>query len=670
VRFLLILLTIALLLPIPLRSAPATALPPGDMPPPTPSERVKRAGTAADFDDAPYVIVLDSTVNRINDLGIAYTSQYVLYKALSEEGCRELAVLVWGYEPLSSYTDVIRVTVLRGDSLIDVSVRDTRDLPAPQSAIYWGNRIKLLQLPRLHVGDGVEVVTSRKGYSYALLDGDASAEDNRYVPPMRGEYFDIVLFRGTEPIIEKKYLLALPAAKRLHSQVYNGPLFAGTSYVADTTFYSWTARNMPAWKPQRSHPDNNDLMPKVVLATVESWEAKSRWFFEVNDGQFASSEPIKEKVREILTQAGVANGTDDQKAFELVHWVAQNIRYSGQSMGKGEGYTLHPGDMIFEQRSGVCKDIAGMLITMMRAAGLEANPAMTMAGSRIEEIPADQFNHCVVALHKADGSYVMYDPTWVPDYKDIWSKSESEQHYLIGSATGERLSRIRYSPPGESPMHVSHVGRISPDGALQGEFSFTSDGSMDSRLRRICANNRRSEISAVLAGMLKVISDRIEITSVEHGNHLDFKTSMWWRVKYRVPEYAVPVANGLEFRSPMMLLTTNSSTMFGPATGEWPEKRSDDVFLYTTQLLDGKETLQLPSGYKVQTPAQGKKVEETYAGFSGTAAETAGTFTVSQQMEVKRRQIPPDGYPGFRKMIKEAKDYAGTWFRAEKGGAR
>ena len=43
-----------------------------------------------------------------------------------------------------------------------------------------------------------------------------------------------------------------------------------------------------------------------------------------------------------------------EKIAAINHWVAQNIRYSGQTMGKGEGFTLHPGAMIFEQRSGVC----------------------------------------------------------------------------------------------------------------------------------------------------------------------------------------------------------------------------------------------------------------------------------------------------------------------------
>jgi len=646
-------------------------LPPGDSAPPTIFERIKKVGTAKEFENASHVIVFDSTINRVNDLGIAYTDSYILHKVLTEEGCRKLAVLIWGYEPLSSFVEIRGVSIVRGDSLISVSVDQVKDLPAPQSAIYWGNRTLLLQLPRLHVGDGIEIFMQRKGYSYALLDPpDVPPGNERYIPPMQGEYFDIVLFEATVPIVEKKYVLALPTAKRLHSQIYNGPMYSATGYVKDTIFYSWWVKNMPAWKTARSQPDESDILTKVVLATVESWEAKSRWFFEVNDGQFASTDAIQAKVKEILTKAGVAGGTDEQKAFELVHWVAQNIRYSGQTMGKGEGFTLHPGSMILEQRSGVCKDIAGMLITMMRAAGLDAHPAMTMAGSRIEQIPADQFNHCVVALKQADGSYVMYDPTWVPDYKDIWSKRESEQDYLIGSETGERLKRIPYSPPVESPMRVISQATISVDGTLDGVFEFQSDGSMDSPLRRLAVRSRKLELTNAIASMLRVISERVEIASCDHGDPFDFKKSMWWKIRYRIPEYALRVDSGYTFKSPMMQLTTNSSTLLVPATYDWPETRHDDLFFYTTELLDGTETIVLPSGFKAISPKKGKAVDETYAAFSGSSETTGAGLTVKQRVEIRRRQIPPEGYAGFRKAIGEAKAYAGTLFHAEKGEAR
>jgi hypothetical protein len=651
--------------------ADAPKLPPGDTGPLSVTEQVKKAGTAKEFDNAPYLVVMDSTVNRVTEDGVAHMDSYLLYKTLTDEGCRNLSVLSWGYEPLSSAVAIRSVSVIRGDSAIPVPVATAKDLPAPQSMIYWSNRIVLLQLPRLKVGDGIEVKMARKGYSYALLDQSGSAkEDDRYVPPMRGEYFDIVLFGGTEPVLTKKYVLALPAAKRLHSQIYNGPMYGSTSYSQDTTYYSWWAKNMPAWKPQRSNPEEPDVMPKVVLATAESWEAKSRWFFEANDGQFAATDEIKSKVNDILTAAGVLHGTDEQKAFELVHWVAQNIRYSGQTMGKGEGYTLHPGAMIFEQRSGVCKDIAGMLITMMRAAGLQANPAMTMAGSRIDQVPADQFNHCVVALHKPDGSYTMYDPTWVPDYKDIWSKYEAEQDYLIGSKTGEKLRRIPYSPPDESPMRVTNQAKILADGSLEGTFDFQSDGSMDSRLRRLVSGIRRTDLDLALAQRLHFIDDRIEIVGYQHGDAKDFKHSMWWKISYRVPGYATRIDSSYEFKSPMMQLTTNSSTLLAPATGEWPEQRHDGVFLYTTQLLDATETIALPTGFKVASPKKAETVDETYAAFTGSSEMNGGNLVVKQKVEIRRRQIPPEGYPGFRKALKEVKKYATTVFRAEKGVAR
>lgn len=40
--------------------------------------------------------------------------------------------------------------------------------------------------------------------------------------------------------------------------------------------------------------------------------------------------------------------------------------------------------MNYTDRCGVCKDIAGTLVSFLRMAGFEAYPAMTMAGSRVK----------------------------------------------------------------------------------------------------------------------------------------------------------------------------------------------------------------------------------------------------------------------------------------------
>ncbi len=644
-------------------------LPPGDKPPPTVFDRIKNAGTAKDFDSAAYVVVYDSTVNTVNDLGVTFTDKYVLYKVLTEEGCKELSVLSKGYEPLTNYVEFREVNIIRDSARIPVAMEGVRAVPAPQRGIYWADSLKMVQLPRLRPGDGIEAVTYRKGFSYALL-GAGEPPDERFVPPMPGQYFDIVRFEATVPMIYKKYVLRLPADKRLHSQIYNGPMYSSTTYTNDTTVYAWWAEDVKAWKPEPSRPDASDIVTKVVIATVESWEAKSRWFFDVNRNQFDPTEAIKTKVDEIFAEAGVTSGTEEEKAFELVHWVAQNIRYSGQTMGEGEGYTLHPGSMIFEQRSGVCKDIAGMLVTMMRAADMDSYAAMTMAGSRIEKVPADQFNHCVVALKKADGSFVMYDPTWVPFNKDIWSKYEAEQHYLVGSPEGEGLDRIVYSPAEDCPLRLTSSAKILPDGTLEGSFELEGEGTMDGRLRGIIYYYRMSELSDNLRRMLHNLSDRAELLEYKHGDVLDFHKAMRWEIDYRIPEYAQFIDSAYEFKSPMMQLTLDNRTLFRAGSLEWPEKRQDDVFFYTTQLLDAQETIKLPSGYALGEEKKSKGLDETYASCEGVAKMSGKELTVSQRVAVKRRQIPPDGYKGFRKVMQEVRKFAGTAFRAEKGGAK
>ncbi len=662
----LILLSIAILPALAL--AAAAAVPPGEPPSPTPFTRLEAAGGADAHPGADQVVVFEHAVNRVKPSGVTEVDGYRLIKLLTQEGCRDQSVLSWHYDPQSQFLDVREVNVLRGDERIAVDVAAIHDLPAPQSAIYWRDRVKTLQLPRLAPGDGIEIVTFSKGFTYALLGAVEAPDDDKYIPPMPGQYFDIVLFQQDDPIVEKRYELVLPADKRLHAETYNGPLYSAVTYDAATTTYSWWCKDMPARVHEPSQPDASDIVPKAVMATVESWEAKSRWFFDVNRGQFDVTPEIQAQVDAILGEAGLANAPDERKAKALVHWVAQNIRYSGQTMGEGEGFTLHPGQMIFEQRSGVCKDIAGMLITMMRAAGLDAQAAMTMAGSRIDEVPADQFNHCVTALRLPDGTWRMYDPTWVPYNNDIWSKSETEQHYLVGSPEGEGLSRIAYSPPAESPLQVRHKAELTAEGTLSGTLRLDGGGASDSRLRRIVNGSRRQDLAATMAHALAAVSPRVEGVVVRHRTVDDFSGDMWIEIDYRISRFAAPVAGALSFTSPMATLVLGNGNLYGAGSRHWADERETDLLLWYTQLVDADETIRLPKGWRLDGEVELDEADETYASFAGAAVQDGRNLKVTGRAEVRRRQVPPDGYPGFLKAMNAARAWADHEYRFTQEG--
>jgi hypothetical protein len=291
-----------------------------------------------------------------------------------------------------------------------------------------------------------------------------------------------------------------------------------------------------------------------------------------------------------------------------------------------------------------------------------------MAGSRIDQVPADQFNHCVCALRKDDGSFEMYDPTWVPYNNNIWSLLEAEQHYLVGTPDGEQLSRIRYSPPEESPLRVIHDATLNDDGTLEGVFKLSGSGALDGRLRRMVSRSRRADLTHFFARILSPISDRVEGITYEHLEADDFSEDMWVTIRYRIPRFASPVAGGFEFSSPMMKMVLNDGQLFRAGQATWGAERQTDVFLYYTQLVDGTETIRLPKGHKVADPPSSKEIDETYAYFKGTSKVDGRKLTITQRAEVRRRQIPPDGYDGFKRAMDQAKEWGNRSFRTEKGG--
>jgi len=311
-----------------------------------------------------------------------------------------------------------------------------------------------------------------------------------------------------------------------------------------------------------------------------------------------------------------------------------------------------------------------MLITMMRAAGMDSYGAMTMAGSRIEEVPADQFNHCVTALRKTDGSFEMYDPTWVPYMNDIWSKYETEQHFLVGTPEGEYLSSIDYSPPEESPLRMTSECSIDTEGNLTGRLRLSGAGAMDSRVRNLVRNRRILDREDSIAALLSNLGDRVEIESLRNIEDADFSENAWVDLSYRIDGFAMPVDGALEFVSPMMTLTMSSGWLFRAGAYDWDEEREGDLFLWFTQLLEGSETIRLPGGYEVADPASSEEIDETYAYFKGESEMRSGALKLTQLAEIRRRQIPPDGYGGFRTAVVEAQEWAETVYRAEKGGDR
>ena len=617
----------------------------------------------------------DSTGVYVEESGLSHILTHKRVMAQSFAGCSLLSTIKMDYDPLSAYCDITHVLVHRAamgntDTLVWPGRENNAtvyDYVAPARMIYWGASQKMVEVGHLDLGDELEVWTYKKGYTYALLSSETSEvslngtfaslpeSDERYVPPMRGHFYDIVPFWSDEPVQKKVYQVNILDSKNLRYQVYYKGMTLNdqldirreTADEEGRTLYTFTNKEdiMPLKREPRALA-NNDIQTKLLLSTSPDWQAKSRWFYGVNEdyGSFKATPAVQKKVNELLVGA-----KDEMDSISrLTHWVADNIRYAGISMGEGEGFTLHNQEMNFTDRCGVCKDKASTLIGFLRAAGFKAYAAMTMAGERIDRIPADQFNHSVCAVQLRDGSFRMLDPTWVPNVRELWSSAEQQQGYLIGTAEGCDLMETPISPAENHYIRIIGKSSIDQYGTLTGTITVTAEGQSDAAVRGVFSARQSEWRRNLELELLKIAPNAViyDIQYTDPDRYLEQPVSITYA--YSIPNYATVGKDVIEF------IPLSARGFFSRAMGHLnfdfgQTERKQPFSDRCSRLVDIRETVDLPfAPSKLHYPMV-DGVADPAASF-GCGFQLNGTQLTFGEQAV------------FGKRIYEAKDW--TAFRA------
>ncbi len=614
------------------------------------SELIRNSGNAKDYPGAGKLILFDSTYSDVQETGLTYVYTHRLYKVLNAKGALDLSTITYGYDPLSAYVEFRKVIIHKADGkTFELDISKVMDYPAPARAIYWGAREKMIEVGRLETGDAVEVFLFRKGFTYALLAGD---DDDMYIPPMRGHFYDIIEFWSRDPMLEKVYQTAVPKDKLVQYDVYNGELQSSAWIDDGKMVYTFSKKDILPLKYESGMVAFSDVAPKLLISSSPDWYAKSLWFYNVNEdfGSFDVTPEVKEKVDEIL--AGEAKTEMDSISL-LTHWVADEIRYSGVSMGEGEGYTLHKGAMTFLDRCGVCKDKAGMLVTMLRAAGFESYPAMTMAGSRIDYIPADQFNHSVTVVKLRNGEYKLLDPTWVPFLRELWSSAEQQQNYLLGVPEGADLGITPLSAPENHYFKIIAKSMIEKDGSLEGSLILKAEGQSDGSIRGLFTRALKNSWEQNVERELKRTYPLMEIKSIEFEDPYDYLAGpIELKISYSIPDFAIVTDNEIIF-TPVVV-----SGIFSRAMSHmyWNVEKEDRKYPFRdrcSRLVELHENIKLPGKLTVAYLPEAENFTDAPAAFEGDykISKSGNAMMMNMKLTLNKRIYDKEDWGAFRKAV-------------------
>lgn len=603
------------------------------------------------------ITLLDSTDVSVASTGQGSFAVCRVFKVQNIKGALKNRILKYDYDPLTAAAKFRKVTVHHADGTeTKVDVSRTCDYAAPARAIYWGARQIMLELGELRPGDIVDYEIEKKGFTYALLGNLPAEDDSRFIPPMRGQFYDIVPFWANEPTVRKVYQVTVPMEKEMQYQFYQGTCASSVRFTDRGKTYSFAVSGLMPFEKEPNMVDLFDAAPKLMMSTTPDWQEKSRWFNKVNEdyGSFNVLPEAQKKVDELIK----GKRTEMEKIAVLTHWVADNIRYAGITMGKGEGFTLHNLKMNYTDRCGVCKDIAGTLVAFLRMAGFEAYPAMTMAGSRVESIPADHFNHCVAVVRLNNGTLMPLDPTWVPFCRELWSSAEQQQNYLPGIPEGSDLCLTPVSAPENHFVRIHADNRIDAEGVLYGTFTITAEGQSDSSIRRIFTTGFQSEWRNTMECQLLAVSPKARLMSVDWGRSpKDYqKEPIRITFRYEIPDYALAGNNTLVFR-PFVMNHLYTQVMTYLRINTDMEHRKYGFKDACSRLVELNENLRLPSGYQLQGQELSDELTGLAADFSGSLLQEGRMLRLQTRLALKKRVYEASDWENFRQAVEAAKRY-------------
>ena len=276
-----------------------------------------------------------------------------------------------------------------------------------------------LLLARVHRPDGTVLTPEEKDGSGSLLRwpalrrGDVIEVAVRSFTPgpvgRRGDapfYFvDYVGAVATHPVLYNEVVIDTPRGSPLAFDVIGGkPDRRIESQVGDRTITQLIWDNPPTLADEPLAPPASETMPVVVGSIYPTWRDFVTWYRGAIEGFTEPDEQIKQVAREIT----VGKTTREEKLEALFNYVADDIRYVNYA--SGEWWLPNRPQHLLARRQGDCDDKANLLISLLRAVGIEATEVLIQtrltAQPRLlfeSKIAIPMFDHGIVFLPEGEG---------------------------------------------------------------------------------------------------------------------------------------------------------------------------------------------------------------------------------------------------------------------------
>jgi len=416
----------------------------------------------------------------------------------------------------------------------------------------------------------------------------------------------------------------------------------------------WQVRDVPALENEVAMPPDEDVIPHVQIymsafnyedrrIDANDWNGIARWSRDLSRDREVPGNEVTSKARELT--AGLTDPL--AKARRIYEFVQKNISYVAIELGIGGWQPHHNGD-VFRNRYGDCKDKATLLIAMLKAVGVDANPVLILTrdeGLTNRDYPSSNFNHAIAALPQGDG-YLFMDPTSEnAPFGDLpWSDQGANVLVVKADGSGD-LTQTPLFPPERNRIQWLVTATLGPDGDLEGSYTIEAFGQDRTDFAGFVAGTKPSEREDTLARFMARISPGAVLLGQDVIPPEDPQDSLKLAIRFKVPHFLVRAGNmdvlSLHLiRFPFVARIAASSSRRHPIFFENLFRETSEVRLY---LPPGKHIKRLPEGGTLEGP--GLSASTSYEVKSGGGHDI---LVVKRSVTFSKREIPAADYAALK----------------------
>jgi transglutaminase-like putative cysteine protease len=421
--------------------------------------------------------------------------------------------------------------------------------------------------------------------------------------------------------------------------------------------YEWTSTDVPLLRNEAGSPSLRYVVPHVICY-VKSYETKKgkvkvletvsdlyAWYYSlVRDVNNENSEQLVSIVNEIKSKS-----KDELDVVRNVfYWVQNNIKYIAFEQGM-RGFIPNSGSYVCEKRYGDCKDMANMIVNMLKIAGVTAHH--TWIGTRdlpyrYSQVPTPLVdNHMIATYISKNGDYYFLDATG--DYTPFGYPSSMIQGKEALISIDEKNFVVKEVPviPMEKSVMTDSMKVTIDNNTIVGKGSSSLTGFAKVFGSYELDRAEQTDVKKYITKLVGKGSNKFFLDNYRVANLQNRHSPIVINYDFRISDYAQKISDEL-----FINLNLNKD-MYNEFIN-----MSDRKFPYENEYLYVKDEfieLSIPDGYAAEYVPEAVKINSGDIGCEISYAQNGNTINYHKRFYLNYLLLAPERFEAFNSAVKK-----------------